>query len=163
MADIDEIIDNFSLLDDWDDRYRYLIELGRELPPLAAEADNDANDALRFPDRGAGAEGTRRAASRRGPARQRRQSRAGQILAVLAEYADPCRSRTDLARAAAVQRSQARGLASGVGSPKRHQGNWECENARVRRLESLRNKPDRANNIRKLHQVPRFQGAYLNR
>ena len=43
MADIDEIIDNFSLLDDWDDRYRYLIELGRELPPLAAEAHNDAN------------------------------------------------------------------------------------------------------------------------
>jgi cysteine desulfuration protein SufE len=43
MAEIDEIIDNFSLLDDWDDRYRYLIELGRELPPLAAEAHNDAN------------------------------------------------------------------------------------------------------------------------
>ena len=43
MADIDEIIDNFSLLDDWDDRYRYLIELGRELPPLATEAHNDAN------------------------------------------------------------------------------------------------------------------------
>jgi cysteine desulfuration protein SufE len=43
MADIAEIIDNFSLLDDWDDRYRYLIELGRELPPLAAEAHNDAN------------------------------------------------------------------------------------------------------------------------
>ena len=43
MADIGEIIDNFSLLDDWDDRYRYLIELGRELPPLAAEAHNEAN------------------------------------------------------------------------------------------------------------------------
>jgi cysteine desulfuration protein SufE len=43
MADIAEIIDNFSLLDEWDDRYRYLIELGRELPPLAAEAHNDAN------------------------------------------------------------------------------------------------------------------------
>ena len=43
MADIAEIIDNFSLLDDWDDRYRYLIELGRELPPLAAEAHNEAN------------------------------------------------------------------------------------------------------------------------
>jgi cysteine desulfuration protein SufE len=43
MADIAEIIDNFSLLDDWDDRYRYLIELGRELPPLTAEARNDAN------------------------------------------------------------------------------------------------------------------------
>src|SRR5579871_2205978 len=43
MADIDEIIDNFSVLDDWDDRYRYLIELGRELPPLAAAGHSDAN------------------------------------------------------------------------------------------------------------------------
>jgi cysteine desulfuration protein SufE len=43
MADIDEIIDNFSVLDDWDDRYRYLIELGRELPPLAQSAHTDAN------------------------------------------------------------------------------------------------------------------------
>ena len=31
---IDEIIENFALLDEWDERYRYLIELGRELPPL---------------------------------------------------------------------------------------------------------------------------------
>ncbi len=43
MAGIDDIIDNFAVLDDWDDRYRYLIELGRELPPLAAAAHNDAN------------------------------------------------------------------------------------------------------------------------
>jgi cysteine desulfuration protein SufE len=43
MADINEIIDNFSVLDDWDDRYRYLIELGRELPPLVEAAHNDAN------------------------------------------------------------------------------------------------------------------------
>src|SRR5271165_3918064 len=43
MADIDEIVGNFSVLDDWDDRYRYLIELGRELPPLAEAAHNDAN------------------------------------------------------------------------------------------------------------------------
>jgi len=43
MAEIEEIIDNFSVLDDWDDRYRYLIELGRELPPLAEAAHNDAN------------------------------------------------------------------------------------------------------------------------
>ena len=40
---IDEIIENFEFLDDWDDRYRYLIELGRELEPLPAEAHNDAN------------------------------------------------------------------------------------------------------------------------
>jgi len=43
MAEIEEIIDNFSVLDDWDDRYRYLIDLGRELPPLAEAAHNDAN------------------------------------------------------------------------------------------------------------------------
>lgn len=43
MADITEIIDNFAVLDDWDDRYRYLIELGRTLPPLAAAAHSDAN------------------------------------------------------------------------------------------------------------------------
>jgi cysteine desulfuration protein SufE len=43
MANIDEIIDNFSILEDWDDRYRYLIELGRELPPLSVVAHNDAN------------------------------------------------------------------------------------------------------------------------
>jgi cysteine desulfuration protein SufE len=43
MHDVNEIIDNFSVLDDWDDRYRYLIELGRELPPLAEAARSDAN------------------------------------------------------------------------------------------------------------------------
>jgi cysteine desulfuration protein SufE len=31
---IDEIRDNFELLDEWDDRYRYVIELGRTLDPL---------------------------------------------------------------------------------------------------------------------------------
>lgn len=38
---IDAIVDDFSLLDDWDDRYRYVIELGRKLAPLA---DGDRND-----------------------------------------------------------------------------------------------------------------------
>jgi cysteine desulfuration protein SufE len=40
---IDEIIENFDLLDEWDDRYRYLIELGRALPPLPDGARSDAN------------------------------------------------------------------------------------------------------------------------
>lgn len=31
---IDDIIENFALLDDWDDRYRYVIELGRGMLPL---------------------------------------------------------------------------------------------------------------------------------
>ena len=43
MATIDEIIDNFALLDEWDDRYRYLIELGRTLEPLPEGARNDSN------------------------------------------------------------------------------------------------------------------------
>ncbi len=43
MAEIEDIIDNFSVLDHWDDRYRYLIELGRELPPLAPAAYSEAN------------------------------------------------------------------------------------------------------------------------
>ena len=43
MPDIDEIIGNFTVLDDWDDRYRYLIELGRELAPLSEASHCDAN------------------------------------------------------------------------------------------------------------------------
>jgi cysteine desulfuration protein SufE len=33
-ANIDTIVDDFAVLDDWDDRYRYVIELGRRLEPL---------------------------------------------------------------------------------------------------------------------------------
>jgi cysteine desulfuration protein SufE len=40
---VDEIIENFSYLEDWDDRYRYLIELGRTLEPLDEAAHNDVN------------------------------------------------------------------------------------------------------------------------
>ncbi len=40
---IDEILENFSVLDEWDDRYRYVIELGRGLPPLPEAARNDTN------------------------------------------------------------------------------------------------------------------------
>jgi cysteine desulfuration protein SufE len=40
---IDEITANFALLDDWDDRYRYVIELGRTLEPLSQAARTDAN------------------------------------------------------------------------------------------------------------------------
>src|SRR5262249_42404042 len=34
MTTIDEIKDNFDLLEEWDDRYRYVIELGRTLQPM---------------------------------------------------------------------------------------------------------------------------------
>jgi cysteine desulfuration protein SufE len=30
----DELVENFGLLDDWEDRYRYLIDLGKKLPPF---------------------------------------------------------------------------------------------------------------------------------
>jgi cysteine desulfuration protein SufE len=40
---IDEIRDNFALLDDWDDRYRYVIELGRTLEPMSEAEHSSAN------------------------------------------------------------------------------------------------------------------------
>jgi cysteine desulfuration protein SufE len=40
---IDEIRDNFALLDEWDDRYRYVIELGRTLAPMSEEEHSAAN------------------------------------------------------------------------------------------------------------------------
>ena len=40
---LDEIIANFDLLEEWDDRYRYLIELGKGLEPLPEAAHNDEN------------------------------------------------------------------------------------------------------------------------
>jgi cysteine desulfuration protein SufE len=43
---IDEILRNFSLLDDWEDRYRYVIELGKELEPLP-ESERTAENKVR--------------------------------------------------------------------------------------------------------------------
>lgn len=43
MTTIDTIRDDFAFLDDWEDRYRYVIELGRELPPYPEEARDDAH------------------------------------------------------------------------------------------------------------------------
>lgn len=40
---IAEIIENFSLLEEWDERYRYVIELGRTLGTFPDSARNDAN------------------------------------------------------------------------------------------------------------------------
>jgi len=42
MQKIDQLVEDFELLDDWEDRYRYLIELGRDLPPF--------DEALRTPE-----------------------------------------------------------------------------------------------------------------
>ena len=38
-----DIAENLSFLDDWEDRYRYLIELGQALPRLAEAERNAAN------------------------------------------------------------------------------------------------------------------------
>ena len=43
LMTMDEIIDNFSLLESWDDRYRYVIELGRGLVPLDDHDRNERN------------------------------------------------------------------------------------------------------------------------
>ena len=32
---LEELIEEFSFLEDWEERYRYVIDLGRALPPLA--------------------------------------------------------------------------------------------------------------------------------
>ncbi|HWB47424.1 MAG TPA: SufE family protein [Hyphomicrobiaceae bacterium] len=40
---IDDIRADFALLDEWEDRYRYVIELGRSLPPLPDELRTEAN------------------------------------------------------------------------------------------------------------------------
>jgi len=38
-----EIVDEFSLFDDWDNKYEYIIELGKKLPPLEQEYKIDEN------------------------------------------------------------------------------------------------------------------------
>ena len=43
MTTIDEIRDNFEVLDEWDDRYRYVIELGRTLEPMP-EAEHSSEN-----------------------------------------------------------------------------------------------------------------------
>jgi len=40
---INDLIEDFSYLDDWEDRYRYVIELGKDLEPLPESAHSDAN------------------------------------------------------------------------------------------------------------------------
>src|SRR5260370_27596434 len=40
---IDEIMDSLSLIEAWDDRYRYVIELGRSLSPLSKHDRSDTN------------------------------------------------------------------------------------------------------------------------
>lgn len=43
MTAIDDIIADFEVIDDWEERYRYLIELGKALTPLDEADRTDAN------------------------------------------------------------------------------------------------------------------------
>jgi cysteine desulfuration protein SufE len=40
---IDDLVADFAYLDDWEDRYRYVIELGKTLPELTPAEHNDIN------------------------------------------------------------------------------------------------------------------------
>ena len=43
MLDLTEIQETFSILDDWEDRYAYLIDLGRKLPDFPDNYKNECN------------------------------------------------------------------------------------------------------------------------
>lgn len=38
-----DLTENFELFDDWEDRYRYIIDLGRKLPPFPDSAKTESN------------------------------------------------------------------------------------------------------------------------
>ena len=41
--EFDELFENFELFDDWEDRYRYIIDLGRKLPPFPDDAKKETH------------------------------------------------------------------------------------------------------------------------
>ncbi|NHK29568.1 SufE family protein [Parvularcula flava] len=43
MNDFQTIADDIAFLDDWDERYKYIIDLGRTLEPLSENEHSDAN------------------------------------------------------------------------------------------------------------------------
>lgn len=46
MDTVAQLVDDFAVLDDWEDRYRHVIELGRGLPPLAEARHVAANKVM---------------------------------------------------------------------------------------------------------------------
>lgn len=40
---LDELIEEFAFFDDWEERYRYIIDLGKELPEFPEEARTEEN------------------------------------------------------------------------------------------------------------------------
>jgi cysteine desulfuration protein SufE len=43
MSEIDEIVETFEFLDDWDSRYQYLIELGEQMPGMPDALKTEEN------------------------------------------------------------------------------------------------------------------------
>ncbi|WP_291842211.1 SufE family protein [Maricaulis sp.] len=43
QTEIDDLVDEFDLLDDWEQRYRYLIDMGKALPDMPEDERSDAN------------------------------------------------------------------------------------------------------------------------
>ena len=43
MSKLDDIVEAFDLLGDWEQRYQYLVELGEQLPPLPRQLQNEDN------------------------------------------------------------------------------------------------------------------------
>ncbi len=43
LQSLDQVIETFSLFDDWEDRYRYLIDLGKSVPEMPDSDKTEAN------------------------------------------------------------------------------------------------------------------------
>lgn len=43
QTEIDDLVDEFDLLDDWEQRYRYLIDMGKALPDMPEDDRSDTN------------------------------------------------------------------------------------------------------------------------
>ena len=43
VTSVDELVENFEFLDDWEDRYRYIIDLGRKLPEFEESEKTERN------------------------------------------------------------------------------------------------------------------------
>ena len=42
-VEIDELIEDFSFFESWEDKYQYLIDMGRNVPPMADDLKIDEN------------------------------------------------------------------------------------------------------------------------
>ena len=43
MSSVNQLLEDFEFLDEWEDRYRYVIELGRDIPALTDEQRSPEN------------------------------------------------------------------------------------------------------------------------